>query len=98
MSDGGKGSSPRPYSVSQEQFANNWDAIFGKKKKGWEFKTNCGCHKCQSELINPTTMLPASMNYFIVCPECGYKRCPKATDHTFDCTGSNDPGQPGSRY
>ena len=33
MSAGGKGSSPRPYSVSQEQFANNWDAIFGKKKK-----------------------------------------------------------------
>jgi hypothetical protein len=28
----GKGSSPRPYSVSQEQFANNYDAIFGKKK------------------------------------------------------------------
>ena len=33
MSAGGKGSSPRPYSVSQEQFSNNWDAIFGKKKK-----------------------------------------------------------------
>ena len=33
MGDGGKGSGPRPYSVSQEQFANNWDAIFGKKKK-----------------------------------------------------------------
>ena len=25
-----KGSSPRPYSVSQEQFANNFDAIFRK--------------------------------------------------------------------
>ena len=33
MGDGGKGSGPRPYSVSQEEFANNWDAIFGKKKK-----------------------------------------------------------------
>ncbi len=32
MSDGGKGSLPRPYGVSQEQFGNNWDAIFGKKK------------------------------------------------------------------
>lgn len=31
MSDGGKGSSPRPYSVSQETFANNFDAIFRKK-------------------------------------------------------------------
>lgn len=28
-----KGSRPRPFSVSQEQFANNYDAIFGKKKK-----------------------------------------------------------------
>jgi hypothetical protein len=26
-----KGSSPRPYSVSQTQFANNYDAIFRKK-------------------------------------------------------------------
>ena len=31
MSDGGKGSSPRPYSISQEEFANNYDRIFGKK-------------------------------------------------------------------
>lgn len=29
----GKGSRPRPFSVSQEQFGNNFDAIFGKKKK-----------------------------------------------------------------
>jgi len=33
MPDGGKGSSPRPYSVDQETFANNWDAIFSKTKK-----------------------------------------------------------------
>ena len=26
-----KGSRPRPYSVSQATFANNYDAIFGKK-------------------------------------------------------------------
>ena len=31
MGDGGKGSSPRPYSVDKETFSNNWDAIFGKK-------------------------------------------------------------------
>ena len=31
MSDGGKGSKPRPFSVSQDQFAQNWNAIFGKK-------------------------------------------------------------------
>ena len=31
MSDGGKGSAPRPKSVDSETFSNNWDAIFGKK-------------------------------------------------------------------
>ena len=30
MSDGGKGSNPRPFSVSQETFANNYDKIFRK--------------------------------------------------------------------
>ena len=30
MSDGGKGSSPRPFSVSQETFANNYDKILRK--------------------------------------------------------------------
>jgi hypothetical protein len=37
MSDGGKGSAPRPYSVSQDQFANNWNATFAKPKG------TCGC-------------------------------------------------------
>jgi hypothetical protein len=30
MSDGGKGSKPRPLSVSDQEYANRWDAIFGK--------------------------------------------------------------------
>ena len=29
---GGKGSDPRPISVSQQQFADNWDRIFKDKK------------------------------------------------------------------
>ena len=36
MSDGGKGSAPRPFSVSQEQFGNNFDAIFKKNIKAAE--------------------------------------------------------------
>jgi hypothetical protein len=28
----GKGSSPRPFSVSAEDFSNRWDAIFSKGK------------------------------------------------------------------
>lgn len=31
MSDGGKGSTARPFSVSYEKFASNWDKIFGRK-------------------------------------------------------------------
>lgn len=27
---GGKGSKPRPYSVSQDEYDKRWDAIFGK--------------------------------------------------------------------
>ena len=30
MLDGGKGSKPRPYSVTQEEYAKRWDAIFGR--------------------------------------------------------------------
>jgi hypothetical protein len=33
MSDGGKGSSPRPFSVSQDTFASNYDRIFRKSPK-----------------------------------------------------------------
>ena len=36
MSDGGKGSAPRPFSVSREEFSNNFDAIFRKNIKAAE--------------------------------------------------------------
>lgn len=49
----------------------------------------CWCHKC-----NPNPW-PARM---ILCPDCGNKRCPKASDHNLACTNSNAPGQPGSVY
>ena len=32
MSDGGKGHAQRPRSVADEEWANRWDAIFGKDK------------------------------------------------------------------
>lgn len=32
MSDGGKGSKPRPISVSNEEYANRWDAIFQRDR------------------------------------------------------------------
>jgi hypothetical protein len=30
MSDGGKGSKPRPYSVSDQEYADRWNAIFNR--------------------------------------------------------------------
>ena len=30
MSDGGKGSAPRPFSVNHDEWSKRWDAIFGR--------------------------------------------------------------------
>ena len=49
MAHGGKGSSPRPLSVSYEEFSNSFETIFGKKKMQVRVKENadevgkCGC-------------------------------------------------------
>jgi Zn finger protein HypA/HybF involved in hydrogenase expression len=93
----GKGSAPRPFSVDQNTFANNWDAIFGKKKAD-VLKPDCYCYNCNKDYVPEGQTLPIVMSQMIVCPECGNKRCPHATDHKLDCTNSNEPGQPGSRY
>ena len=57
------------------------------------------CRKCfkleQDEAARQGKLLAP---WFIVCAECGNKRCPKASDHTYECTGSNKPGQTGSVY
>ena len=42
--------------------------------------------------------LPDLLRVMVVCPKCGNKRCPHATDSSLGCTGSNEPGQPGSKY
>jgi hypothetical protein len=33
MSDGGKGSRPRPFSVTQEEYENRWNEIFQRDKR-----------------------------------------------------------------
>jgi hypothetical protein len=60
-------------------------------------KLKCGCYKCLSA-VNNDNGFPLSLTTFIVCPLCGNKRCPRATDHALPCTGSNEVGQKGSRY
>jgi hypothetical protein len=50
----------------------------------------CGCLKCSPNVF-PNLR-------FNVCPICGNKRCPHASDHNYECTNSNDVGQTGSVY
>jgi len=40
MSNGGKGSKPRPFSVAQHEYDNRWDAIFGRDLKEKEKREN----------------------------------------------------------
>ncbi|MHA8112836.1 hypothetical protein ACX122_06935 [Kosakonia cowanii] len=50
----------------------------------------CWCRTCRP--VGITDMR------FVVCPDCGNKRCPRANDHRNACSGSNEPGQVGSAY
>jgi len=50
MTDGGKGSKPRPYSIPKEQFDQRFDSIFGEKKKKYCEKCGKGFSWCQCEL------------------------------------------------
>lgn len=40
MSDGGKGSRPRPFSVAQQEYDRRWDAIFSRDLKDDNTGTN----------------------------------------------------------
>lgn len=95
----GKGSRPRPYSISQSEFGNNWDAIFSKKTAEQQVdKPDCYCYNCNKNYTEPGEYFPYVSSIMILCPVCGNKRCPHSTDHNQPCTNSNEPGQPGSRY
>lgn len=51
---------------------------------------DCWCEACKPQDWNNMRM--------IVCSICGNKRCPHATNHINECTGSNEPGQKGSSW
>jgi hypothetical protein len=63
-----------------------------------ETARKCGCRRCLVERKVEYHGMPAAMVRMVVCPICGNKRCPHATDHRLECTGSNAPGQKGSVY
>ncbi|HIC8818150.1 TPA: hypothetical protein ACW70R_003408 [Klebsiella pneumoniae] len=55
-----------------------------------EIIPDCWCRTCRPVVLNDMR--------FVVCPDCGNKRCPRANDHRNACTGSNEPDQEGSAY
>lgn len=57
----------------------------------------CSCWTCTKERAEARDGLGLGMP-MCVCSDCGNKRCPKATHHDNECSGSNRPGQEGSRY
>jgi hypothetical protein len=62
---------------------------------------NCdNCHKCLEGLTIDVGIgkILVTSTRMILCPVCGNKRCPKATDHELLCTNSNDTEQFGSIY
>lgn len=73
-----------------EQQIKNTEETFGWEWVEMRKELKCHCYHCSDTITRMTTM--------IVCPECGNKRCPKATDHNNECTNSNEAGQKGSRY
>jgi|GEM_PF-3173831 len=73
-----------------KQPASNGQSFGNSEQLNSPATPDCWCHTC-----SPVTM--TNMR-FVVCPDCGNKRCPKANDHRNTCSGSNEPGQDGSAY
>ena len=69
------------------------DGFFDQQTRGMQsWKAGaCICWRCLAERNEVAA-------FMVLCPTCGCKRCPKASDHRLKCTGSNEPGQPGSVY
>ncbi|MGZ0288426.1 hypothetical protein ACTM6E_27295 [Citrobacter freundii] len=96
---------PAPVSVPDEmEMDDDFDSAFEHGKAvGWNAyraamlqagnspaTPDCSCRTCR-----PVTFTDSR---FVVCSECGNKRCPHANDHRNACTGSNEPGQEGRAY
>ena len=54
MSDGGKGSKPRPISVSDQEYADRWNAIFGKDSETDKItRNNAETQEVQNNELDP---------------------------------------------
>jgi hypothetical protein len=61
-------------------------------------QSECGCEQCDTARRSKLSGGDQLQRNMIVCERCGNKRCPHATYHGLECTGSNEPGQFGSSY
>lgn len=58
------------------------------------------CNSCAAEKLEAAGgwLSGSFMGHPAMYSKCGNKRCPCAAHHDNPCTGSNEPGQPGSMY
>lgn len=55
---------------------------------------DCWCGRCEREVIDALALVGITQwGIFVTCSSCGNKRCPRASWHEYQCTGSNEPGQ-----
>lgn len=78
---------PLPAALHFREISNSSTKHF---RENAETSTKCWCQTCRPVTIDDMR--------FVVCPECGNKRCPHANDHKHACSKSNEPGQEGSAY
>lgn len=71
---------------SFEELAAEQEKTFASLRAGL-----CGCWRCLKERDEVAV-------HMVLCPVCGNKRCPRASNHDLVCTGSNASGQKGSAY
>ena len=79
-----------------EAFRKNLQIIFDTNRVSKRQKCH-NCHVCLEGEVNGQG-IPVLAIRMVLCPKCGNKRCPRATNHELKCTGSNQPGQSGSYY
>ncbi|ECT8714334.1 hypothetical protein B6M02_05765 [Salmonella enterica subsp. enterica serovar Sandiego] len=76
--------------LGHDSRADTLQSFGNSEQLNYPATSDCWCRTCR-----PVTM---SDMRFVVCLDCGNKRCPRANDHRNACTGSNEPGQIGSAY
>jgi len=75
--------------IAEKHPNSEFGVVYIEVDINFPFKSGCPCRHCQKVDVY-------GERWMILCPECGNKRCPKASHHGWDCTNSNATGQHGS--